>query len=119
VGRHWLTAAALVVAGCGPTPPQAPGPQAYRLNKALSTLSVACGHAYEIRTFTKSPRALTATERQAEKQIPVLAQIYRRNPDWVFQGKTLAQLVQMSRTYLDQCGLDQAARRLAAATSGR
>jgi hypothetical protein len=119
VGRHWLIAVALVAAGCGPTPPQAPGPEAYRLNKALSSLSTACGHAYEIRTFTKSPRALAAAERQAEKQIPVLAETYSRDPNWVFQGKTVAQLVQMSRTYLDQCGLDRAARRLAAATSGR
>jgi uncharacterized protein YjiS (DUF1127 family) len=119
VGRLRLIAVALVAAGCGATPPQAPGPDAYRLNKALSSVSTACGHAYEIRTFSKGARALAGTERQADKQIPVLARIYRRNPNWVFQGKTVAELVQLSRTYLDDCGLHRAARRLRGATSAR
>jgi hypothetical protein len=121
VGRRRLIALALVAlaSGCGPTPPQAPGPQAHRLNKALSAISTACGHATEIQEFTNDAHALTITEHQAQRQIPALARVYRQNPGWIFQGKTVAELVQMSQTYLEECGLHEAARRLRAATSSK
>jgi hypothetical protein len=120
VGRRGLIAAVvLVVAGCGPTPPQAPGPEAHQLNLALSRISTACGHAAEAQTFTNDKRTLTTLEDQAERQIPTLVRIYRRNPAWIFQGKSVAELVQTSRSFLDECGLHTAARRLAAATSSK
>jgi uncharacterized protein YjiS (DUF1127 family) len=120
VGRRGLIVAlAVVAAGCGPTPPQAPGPQAHQLNTALSRISTACGHATEIQTFSNDARALRAMERAAAAQVPTLARIYRTNPSWIFQGKTVAELVQMSKTFLDDCGLHAAARRLAAATSSK
>src|SRR4051794_32177917 len=108
-----------VVAGCGPTPPQAPGPEAHRLNKALSTFSSACGHATEIQEFTNDAREMTITEHQAQRQIGPLVRIYRQNPDWIFQGKSVAELVQMSGTFLDECGLHVAGRRLRKAASSR
>ena len=118
MGRRWLIVMALLaLAGCGPTPPQAPGPQAHRLNKALSTFSSACGHATEIQEFTNDARAMTITEHQAQSQIPALVKIYNQNPAWIFQGKTVSELVQMSTTFLDECGLHQSARRLRSATS--
>jgi hypothetical protein len=120
VGRRGLIAAAVAaaaLAGCGPTPPQAPGPEAHRLNKALSTFSTACGHATEIQEFTNDARAMTITEHQAQSQVPHLARVYRQNSDWIFQGKTVAELVQMSVAFLDECGLHQAADSLRAATS--
>jgi uncharacterized protein YjiS (DUF1127 family) len=121
VGGHRLISAVggallLALAGCGATPPQAPGPDAHRLNTALSAISTACGQATEIQAFTNDARDLTITEHQAEKQVPALAQIYRRNPSWIFQGKTVAELVSMSSTLLDDCGLHAAARRLRQAT---
>lgn len=119
MGRRRLALAALVLlAGCGPTPPQAPGPQAHRLNMALSTFSTACGHATEIGEFSKSEHELAVTERQAQSRLPDLVRIYRQNPDWIFQGKTVAELVQMSTTFLDECGLHDTAKRLRQATSG-
>jgi hypothetical protein len=120
VGRHRLIAvAALALAGCGPTPPQAPGPEAHQLNLTLSAISSACGQAAEIQAFSKSARAMAVTDHQAQKEIPTLVRIYRRNPNWIFQGKSVAQLVQLSISYLDECGLHAAARRLHAATSPR
>jgi hypothetical protein len=123
VGRRGLIVVAVAVVagvtGCGPTPPQAPGPEAHRLNKALSTFSMACGHAAEIQEFTNSARAMTITEHQAQSQIPPVAKIHKRNPRWIFQGKTVAQLVQMSSTFLDECGLHVAARRLRAEASSK
>jgi hypothetical protein len=107
------------LAGCGPTPPQAPGPQAHQLNETLSAVSLACGHAYEVRAFSKDARELAPLERQAQAQIPTLLRIYRQNPNWIFQGKTVSELVQMSVAYLDECGLHTAARRLRAGGSER
>ena len=118
MGRRRLIAAALVaLAGCGPTPPQAPGPQAHQLNTSLSSISSACGNASEIQAFSNDKRAMANAEHQAQKQIPTLVKIYKRNPRWIFQGKSVKQLVQMSISYLDECGLHAAARRLRAATS--
>jgi uncharacterized protein YjiS (DUF1127 family) len=122
VGRHGLIAAAavaLTLAGCGPTPPQAPGPQAHQLNVALSGISTACGHAVEAQAFGTDARAMRILERQAQQQIPTLVKIHKRGPGWIFQGRTVAQLVQLSRAYLDDCGLHGAARRLASAASSK
>jgi hypothetical protein len=114
VGRHRLIAVALIlaVAGCGPTPPQAPGPQAHQLNTSLSAISTACGNADEIRAYSNNLRDLAITQRQAQKQVGVLAAIYKRNPAWIFQGKSVGELVVMTNTYLDECGLHAAARLL-------
>ena len=121
MGRRRLiaVAGALLLAGCGATPPQAPGPEAHRLNKALSTFSSACGHAAEIQEFSNDARAMTITEHQAQTQIPPVARVFGQNPDWIFQGKTVAELVDMSVSFLDECGLHQSARRLRAATSAK
>lgn len=120
VGRRLIALALLAaLAGCGPRPPQAPGPQAHRLNEALSRLSTACGHAVEIQAFTNSARDMAVTEHQAQAQVPALVAIYRQDPGWVFQGKTVRQLVTMSASYLDECGLHAAARSLRESASGR
>jgi hypothetical protein len=117
--RRLIVVAALAAVGCGPTPPQAPGPEAHRLNESLSTFSTACGHAIEVQTFSRDTRALRALERQALAQVPTVVTIYKRNPQWIFQGKTVAELVRLSVSYLDECGLHRAASRLRAATSER
>lgn len=120
MGRRGLiaAAAAAALAGCGPTPPQAPGPQAHQLNESLSEISSACGTAAEIQAFSNDPKAMAASERQAAKQVDTLAAIYKRNSSWVFQGKSVGQLVVMTNTYLDECGLHGAAARLRRLTSG-
>lgn len=105
---------ALGAGGCGPTPPQAPGPQAHELNKSLSTFSTACGHATEIQEFSNSAHDMTITEHQAQKQVPVLMAVYQQNPEWIFQGKSVSELVQTSSSFLDECGLHVAARHLRA-----
>ncbi|HEX4719569.1 MAG TPA: hypothetical protein VH300_13635 [Thermoleophilaceae bacterium] len=117
MGHRWLIVGAIALAGCGPTPPQAPGPEAHQLNTTLSAFSTACGHATEIQAFSDDAHALALTEQQAQKEIATIAKIYKRNRAWIFQGKTVAELVQMSETFLDECGLHATARRLRAATS--
>jgi hypothetical protein len=121
VGCRGLITTLLAVAllsGCGATPPQAPGPEAHQLNKALSTFSSACGHAAEIQEFTNDGRDMTITEHQAQSKIAVFARIYKRNPNWIFQGKTIAELAVMAETFLNECGLHTAAGRLRRATFG-
>jgi hypothetical protein len=85
---------------------------------SASHASTACGHATEIKTFSNDKHALASTEKQAAQQIPTLVKIYKQNPDWIFQGKTVAQLAVTTKTYLDECGLHAAARRLQHAISG-
>jgi hypothetical protein len=119
VRRGLILVATVVLASCGATPPQAPGPQAHQLSEALSTFSTACGHAAEIQEFSNDARAMTITEHQAQTQIPALARVLGQNPDWIFQGKTVAELVDMSVSLLDECGLHQSARRLREATSAK
>lgn len=118
MGCRRLILLVVLLAGCGPTPPQAPGPQAHQLNESLSSISTACGDASAIRTFSNDRSALAKPEKQAGQQIPTLVRIYKQNPAWIFQGKTVAQLVVMAKTYLDACGLHAAARRLHHAVSG-
>jgi len=121
VGRHLIAVAlalACALAGCGPTPPQAPGPQAHELNQALSTFSTACGHAAEVQAFSNSARLMDGLERLAGGKVATLTRIYHENPDWIFQGKTVRQLVQMSVSFLTECGLHRTAARLRQATSG-
>jgi hypothetical protein len=121
VGRRRLIALAGALAllpGCGATPPQAPGPQAHQLNSALGAISTACGHASEIQEYTNDARDMTITEHQAESQIPTLVRIYKQNPAWIFQGKSVGDLVVMTQTFLDECGLHNAAARLRKATKG-
>ena len=113
-----LAAAAVLAAGCGPTQPQAPGPQAHQLNQALSTFSTACGHAAEVQEFVNSPRLMDGLNRLAASKVADVARIYHQNPHWVFQGKTVEELVQMSSTFLDECGLHAAARQLRHQTDG-
>ena len=118
MGRRRLILLVVLLAGCGPTPPQAPGPQAHQLNMSLSSISTACGQATAIKTFSNDKHALASMEKQAARQIPTLVRIYKQNPAWIFQGKTVAQLAVMTKTYLDECGLHAAARRLQHAVSG-
>ena len=119
MGRRGLILLVTVLAaGCGPTPPQAPGRQAHQLNVSLSSISTACGQAIEVMTFSSGGSALAKAEKQAEQQIPTLARIHTQNAAWIFQGKTVAELVVMTKTYLDECGLHAAARRLQRVVSG-
>ena len=121
MGRHLIAVAlalACALAGCGPTPPQAPGPQAHQLNQALSTFSTACGHAAEVKAFSQSAQLIAGLEHLAGAKVGTLARIYHQNRGWYFQGKTVRQLVQMSVSFLTECGLHRTAARLRQATSG-
>ena len=99
----------LVLAGCGPTPPQAPLPEAKKLDTATSGISTACGNSYRVMAFPGDHRRdLAMLEVSARSSARTLASVYHRNPDWLYQGETVTQIVRDSRSYLQECGLPSA-----------
>lgn len=111
---------ALALAGCGATPPQAPLPQAKKLDGATSGISTACGESHQVTAFPGDHRSeLTTLVVTASSKARQLASVYERDPAWIYQGETIRQIVKDSLSMLRSCGLAQAARVLAQATATR
>lgn len=112
------SAAALALAGCGPSPPQAPLKQAMRLSVATSGISTACGLAYQLTAFPANHAAdLESLEATASASATKLASVYARNPAWIYQGDTVSEIVADGISMLRACGLRRAAGVLSAAAS--
>jgi hypothetical protein len=106
-------ALALAVTACGAQPPQAPLAYAKKLSAATSGISTACGYAYRVTAFDATDRARLATlEADASSSAHKLALVYRRNPNWIYQGSTVSKIVSDSVSMLGSCGLDRARARL-------
>jgi len=110
--------AAVVVAGCGPTPPQAPKPEAKRLDKSLGDISSACGLAYQVTAFPGDHRSdLITLEVTATSAAREFAAVYARNPEWIYQSERLRKIASDAVSLLQGCGLGGAAHTLRQATS--
>jgi hypothetical protein len=106
--RRALAAALAVVllAACGPTPPQAPLPYAKKLDTSTSDISTACGEASQVTAFEgRSSAHLAGIEGAAERSVRRLASVYRRDPDWIYQGETVGEIVVDAKRMLGSCGL--------------
>ena len=104
-----IAVAVLAVAGCGPTPPQAPLPYAKKLDTSTSDISTACGEASQVTEFAGQNSAhLAGIEGAAERSARKLASVYRRNPEWIYQGETVGEIVVDARRMLASCGLRSA-----------
>jgi len=113
-------AAAVLGAGCGPTPPQAPLAQAKKLDSATGDIAAACGLAYQVTAFPGDHRSdLASLEASATSSERKLASVYTRHPAWIYQGETVGNIVDDGVAMLRACGLHDAAAALSAATSGR
>jgi hypothetical protein len=113
-------AAAVALAGCGPPPPQAPPTQAKKLDASTSDLSTECGLAYQVTAFPGDHRKdLANLETQAMASARSLASVYHRNPEWIYQGATVRQIVNDGVTMLHACGLSAAADTLVHATTAK
>ena len=111
-------AAALTLAACGPTPPQAPLHQAKKLDASTGDISTECGLTYQVTAFPGDHRKdLANLEATAQPSVRSLASVYARNPAWMYQGETVAQVVVDALSTLHACGLTEAERTLRAATS--
>lgn len=120
--RHLLIAALLAaaLAGCGPTPPQAPHAQAKKLGASTGDISTECGLTYQLTAFPGNHRKeLAGLQKQAQASVRSLASVYAKNPKWIYQGETVGQIVIDAITMLKTCGLPHAARALERATGQR
>jgi hypothetical protein len=120
--RYLLIAALLAaaLAGCGPTPPQAPHTQAKKLGASTSDISTECGLTYQLTAFPGNHRKeLASLQKQAQASARSLASVYAKNPKWIYQGETVGQVVIDAITMLKACGLPHAARALERATGQR
>jgi outer membrane lipoprotein-sorting protein len=96
----------LVLVGCGSTPPQAPLPDAKKLDSSTSDISTACGEAAQVTEFEGQHSAHVAgIEGAAERSARKLASVYRRNPNWIYQGETVGEIVVDAKRMLGSCGL--------------
>jgi hypothetical protein len=110
-------ALAVVLASCGPTPPQAPLKEAKKLSVSTSGISTTCGLAFQATAFPgnhkKDLETLEATAASAARK---LASVYARNQSWIYQGETVREIVRDALAMLDSCGLSKAQSVLAHAT---
>ncbi len=110
---------ALVIAACGTASPQAPFPQAKRLDSATSGIAMACGESYQVSAFRGDHRyELARLDATATTAAVKLAGVLRRNPAWVYQGETIGEIALNGVSLLRACGLRRAADSLAAASAG-
>jgi hypothetical protein len=103
---------AILAAGCGATPPQAPAVQANRVASALEGIAQACGEAYQQRALPRFGPSGNGSESEALMRTRELADVVERNPDWVYQGDTLRQVAVLAGARLRECGLTSAAQTL-------
>jgi hypothetical protein len=109
---------AMALAGCGPTPPQAPHAQAKKLSASTGDISTECGLTYQITAFPgHHDKDLASLETQAKASVHSLASVYGQNPAWIYQGETVAEIVTDAAAMLDACGLTDAANTLVRITA--
>ena len=100
------TMLALAMSACGAEPPQAPLPEAKKLDSSTSGISTACGETYQVTAFPGDHRdQLTTLDATATSSARKLASVYRRNPAWIYQGETVAAIVKDAVSTLSDCGL--------------
>jgi hypothetical protein len=85
-----------------------------------SGISTACGLSAQVTAFPPIDRAALLTlDATATTDARKLAGVYRRDPNWIYQGETVRQIVSDSLTALHACGLHGAASTLRARTTMR
>ena len=113
-----ILVAALALGACGPTPPQAPFHVAKKLDASTGDISTLCGLAYQVTAFPGDRgKDLAHLEATARPSVRSLASAYALNPAWMYQGETVADIVNDAITMLRACGLSHAATTLERATS--
>lgn len=101
--------AALLTAGCGAAEPQVPGSQSETVERSLAGMAQSCGEAHQVREFGEPPAEQLRLEAHATYRARQLASVYRKNPQWVYQGTTLREMVALAVRYLRECELPVAA----------
>jgi hypothetical protein len=103
---------ALLAGGCGEQPEhQAPAGTANVVAEALSGIAQACGEHAQLRglpSFGPTPARDAAVLAAARMRYVELEHAVSRNPAWLFQGRTLAEVHGEAARHLRECGLGRA-----------
>jgi hypothetical protein len=110
---------AALLAGCGARPPQAPDSQAKKLGSATGAIATACGRSYRATSLAGHRARVRQIDRHARTDARALAAVYRRNPDWIYLGQTVAATARDTIALTRDCGLRQTAAIVVRATGGR
>jgi hypothetical protein len=96
-------------AGCAQPGSQASKAQAARLSVATGSIATACGYAEELTAFGgRHPKGLGPVEAMAVSGARKLASVYRHDQTDLYQGESIAALVQDTISLLGDCGLPRA-----------
>ncbi len=107
---------ALLFSGCGAPPPQVPVGQAERVSAALTGIAEACGESYQQWDPGSKRAPATTIEAAATMRARELAQVFTDDPEGIYQGQTLRQVLAQAITYLEECGLRRSATALRSET---
>jgi hypothetical protein len=103
-------ALAVTLAGCGALPPQAPFPMAKKLDSSTSGISTDCGEADQVTAFSGHHASeLAALDAKAAVSARKLAFVARQDPEWIYQGETVAEIVHAGVSDLRACHLPRSA----------
>jgi hypothetical protein len=110
------TVATLVLAGCGPKPPQPPTGQDKAIDDSLSAFASRCGYAEEVTAFPGGNGELAVLDRRARSKAGGFLKALRAHPNWIYQGRTLLAIGLEAAPQLRNCGLVKTANAISAAT---
>jgi hypothetical protein len=112
--------AVVAVAGCAPPGTPVQKIQAAKLGVATSSISAACGYAWELTAFGgRQPNGLAAQDSTAVSAANKLATVYKHSPSDIYEGESVGSILSDTITLLDECGLPRAKQVLQRALAGR
>lgn len=79
---------------------------------ALAGITQACGLSYQERALPPPPADVGTLEGAASRAARQLADVYRLNPNWIYQGETLTAVVALAIRGMRECALPGAAAEL-------
>jgi hypothetical protein len=83
--------------------------EANRVASALEGIAEACGEEVQQRALRFGAGG-PGPQRQALMRVRELADVFARNPDWIYQGDTLREVVALADARLRECGLARVVR---------
>jgi hypothetical protein len=96
---------AVLGTGCGAQEPQPPAVQANRIASALTGITEACAEHQQELTLPRFGSPSRGPLEAAHMRAVELARVFTENPDWVYQGQTLREVVAGTISYLRECHL--------------
>jgi hypothetical protein len=96
----------LLASGCAPPGTPVQKIQAAKLGVATSSISAACGYAWELTAFGgRHPKGFAAQQATAVSAAHKIATVYGHSPSDIYEGESVGSIVSDTITLLDECGL--------------